>query len=88
MGDGRYYTFYQFYLSLILIILLIIVTSSMMISYYKNKNKENGINVSFIYLFLLIGIISLFVENVINIMDIALILRWISTISLLVSLCM
>lgn len=87
MGDGRYYTFYQFNLSLIFIVLAILISSSTVISYYKNKDKETGIYASINFLLLLICIFSAFIENVINITYIGFWLRCISKASFIASMC-
>lgn len=42
MGDGRYYTFYQFFSVSLLVILSMIVFASMFMGYYRNKNNENA----------------------------------------------
>lgn len=86
MGDGRYYTIYQFSLSLIFIILAILTASFMMISYYKNKNKENGRYISVSLLLLLFCIILSFIENVIGSLNQGFILRCISKLCLIACL--
>ena len=39
MGDGRYYTYYQFYSVILLVILSMFVISSMIIAYLRIKKS-------------------------------------------------
>ena len=42
MGDGRYYTFYQFFSVSLLVMLSVIVIAGMLMGYYRNKNNEKA----------------------------------------------
>ncbi len=42
MGDGRYYTIYQFFSVSLLVMLSMIVITGMLIGYIRNKNSDNA----------------------------------------------
>ena len=42
MGDGRYYTIYQFFSVSLLVMLAMIVITGMLIGYIRNKNSDNA----------------------------------------------
>lgn len=65
MGDGRYYTFYQFFAIVILVFLSMLVIVSMVVNYYRNKEKKKTDPVFRIFIMLLLTIILKTVEIVI-----------------------
>lgn len=83
MGDGRYYTFYQFFATILLVFLSVFVIVSMVVSYYRNKEKNNVFKIFFV---ILLTIIIKIVEIVIPSILVAGFLRYIISILFLLVL--
>ncbi|WP_027399031.1 hypothetical protein [Anaerovorax odorimutans] len=77
MNDGRYYTFYQFFSIIVLVFLCIFVVCSMVISYYRYKEKNDKEYILSIFLCILIVDIFRVIECVIPNIAIANLLRYI-----------
>ncbi|WP_206459104.1 hypothetical protein [Anaerovorax sp. IOR16] len=73
MGDGRYYTYYQFFSIIILVFLSMFSVGSMVISYFRNKGKKY---IFFIFLSIIHIAIFRVIECVIPNMEIAFSLRY------------
>jgi|LGVF01.2.fsa_nt_gb hypothetical protein len=65
MGDGRYYSWEQFFSIIFLTFLLIVITTSMMLSFYKNKTSMGKNYSMVIYVCIEILVLGRFVEKVI-----------------------
>jgi len=83
MGDGRYYTYYQFFGILILVILSILALASMVVGYYRNSGNQNEKKMSRYFLMLSIIIILKIVEFVIPEMEKGLVLRYLISLLLI-----
>ncbi|WP_461206852.1 hypothetical protein [Clostridium sp. DL1XJH146] len=86
MGDGRYYTFNQFFSIIILLALIIFILISTMLIYYRNVKNEGSKYITSIFIQLNIIVLSRFIEEIIVSQAIARILRNIQNI-FVVSIC-
>lgn len=87
MGDGRYFTFVQFYNMIILSLLVIFILVSTMIGYYRNTRKKGSKYFMAIFIQLNIIVVTRFIEEVVVSIDIAKSLRYSQNI-LIIVVCM
>ena len=45
MGDGRYYTFYQFYSVVVLVFIVMFILAVIISSFYKRLNKKESLTI-------------------------------------------
>lgn len=83
MGDGRYYTFYQFFSVILLVLLSMFVISSMLIGYYRNEKNHTAKKMLSMYLILSLIIILKTVELVMPNYDIAFFIRCFNSLMLI-----
>lgn len=76
MGDGRYYTYNQFFSVIILTFLIIFIVISAMSSYYRNTNNKGSRYITAIFTQVAMVVVLRFIENVIVSMQVAKILRY------------
>lgn len=65
MGDGRYYTFYQFWGVVILVSLSIVLLMSMIVGYYKNRGNKNHLQLLHLFMGLIFLVVIKIIEFVI-----------------------
>lgn len=75
MGDGRYYTFYQFWGIVILVSLSIVVLMSMIVGYYKNRGNKNHLQLLHLFFGLCFLVVVKIIEFVIPDLTAGMILR-------------
>lgn len=85
MGDGRYFTFVQFYNMFILCLLVVFILVSTMISYYRNTRKEGSRYLIAIFIQMNIIVVARFIEEVIVSINIAKSLRYTQNILIIIS---
>lgn len=78
MGDGRYYTNYQFMSIVIIMLITIISVIGSLISYYRNKGRTGSMFICVSFALMAVTSVLRFVENVIPDMALAGLLRSIS----------
>lgn len=81
MGDGRYYTNYQFMSVVIIMLITVISVVGALISYYRNKGRAGSMFICVSFTLMAVTSIMRFVENVIPNMVLAGVLRSISCFS-------
>jgi hypothetical protein len=84
MGDGRYYTYYQFYSIIILVVLGIFILGSMVIGYYRNKEKEIKYYALTTFTLTILNVVLRIIESVIPSIKVAFVLRCIQLTVLIV----
>ncbi len=75
MGDGRYYTYYQFFNIVLVTFLTIFVVASLAYSYYRLSNQKNRFFTNMVFLLIVIFAVLHTIEAIIPNIEIARILR-------------
>lgn len=75
MGDGRYYTYYQFFSVILITILTMFVIANIVYSYYRNSKRDNMKSVYIIFYSILVFIIARIIESVTPSIELAINLR-------------